>query len=294
MLQKKSLTLLFTGSFFKSSMKPKVLYVTQELDPFLPQSSLSAVCRLISQLVQATGKDVRIFMPKYGSINERKHQLHEVIRLSGLNISVNRVNHGLVIKVSSIQKAKIQVYFIDNPLYFDSRFVAHNQDGSFMSNNDERSLFFVKGVLETIKKLGWRPDVIHCHGWMSAALPVYLRTLHKDNPFFSNIKLVYTAFPYDLDTQLSLEYLDKITVDGLPEEVLVGSTPPSIANLQKLACSYADACVVVQGENHENEDLTAYVKNLNKPYLIHPEQVQEEIILDYASLYGSIIENWNE
>ena len=173
--------------------KNKILYVTQEINPFLIQSEISNLVRTLSQGVHETDKEIRIFMPRFGVINERRHQLHEVIRLSGMNLIINDYDHPLIIKVASIPQIRIQVYFIDNEEFFKRKFVFNGEDGKFFNDNDERSMFFCKGVLETVKKLGWVPEIIHCHGWMSALMPVYLKTQYQNDPHFSNAKVIYLS-----------------------------------------------------------------------------------------------------
>ena len=154
-------------------MNPKkILFITQEICPYLPETPQSTACRNLPQLIQEKGHEIRTFMPKFGSINERRNQLHEVIRLSGMNLIIDDTDHSLIIKVASIQAARMQVYFIDNEDYFQNRETTVDEDGVEYEDNDERSIFFVRGVMETIKKLRWVPDIIHCHGWMSALAPI--------------------------------------------------------------------------------------------------------------------------
>ncbi|MDE7355626.1 MAG: glycogen/starch synthase, partial [Rikenellaceae bacterium] len=161
------------------STKPKILYVCQEMMPYLPESEISAICRQLPQLIQERGADIRTFMPRYGSINERRNQLHEVIRLSGMNIVIDDTDHQLIIKVASIPNARLQVYFIDNDDYFMRKSTICDASGNYHIDNDERAMFFSRGVIETVTKLRWSPDVIHCHGWFSAFMPVYIKSLYK-------------------------------------------------------------------------------------------------------------------
>jgi starch synthase len=174
--------------------KSKILYVTQEINPFLIKSELSEIVRTLSQGVHEQDKEIRIFMPRFGVINERRHQLHEVIRLSGMNMIVNDYDHPLIIIIASIPQIRIQVYFIDNEEYFKRKQVFTDEAGKPFKDNDERSMFFCRGVLETVKKLGWAPDVVHCGGWMTALVPLYLKKAFADDPIFSNTKIVYSVF----------------------------------------------------------------------------------------------------
>ena len=159
--------------------KKRVLYISQEISPFLPQSDVSTATRKLPQWIQEGGKEIRAFMPRYGGIIERRHQLHEVIRLSGMNLIINDVDHPLIIKVASVPQAKIQVYFIDNEDFFTRKHTVKNEKGEFYTDNDERAMFFGRGVLETVKKLGWKPDIIHCHGWLTALTPLYIKKLYQ-------------------------------------------------------------------------------------------------------------------
>ena len=168
----------------------KILFVNSEITPYLPESTVSNVGRYLPQGVQESGREIRSFMPRYGNINERRNQLHEVIRLSGMNLVVNDIDRPLIIKVASISSARMQVYFIDNEDYFHRKFVFTDQDGKFFEDNDERAIFFARGVLETVKKLRWKPDVIHCQGWISHVLPLYLKKAYKDDPIFKDCKVV--------------------------------------------------------------------------------------------------------
>src|SRR5210317_702321 len=171
--------------------KTRVLFVAQEILPYLEESPMAKIGRYLPQGIQERGKEIRTFMPRFGNINERRNQLHEVIRLSGMNLIINDTDHPLIIKVASIQAARMQVYFIDNEDFFHRKFVFRDKNGKFFADNDERAVFFVRGVLETVKKLGWPPDIIHCHGWMSSLLPVYVRKAFHENPIFSESKIIF-------------------------------------------------------------------------------------------------------
>ena len=187
--------------------KKKVLFVSQEIYPYLPETEMSLIGRHLPQKIQEDDKDIRIFMPRFGVINERRHQLHEVIRLSRMNLIVDDFDHQLIIKVGSIQQARMQVYFIDNEDYFPKKKYFHDENGNFFPNNDERMIFFCKGVIETVRKLGWSPDVIHCHGWISSLVPLYIKKLYAEDPLFNKSKIVYsvydTNFPGALRTAIT-------------------------------------------------------------------------------------------
>src|ERR1051326_3073228 len=161
--------------------KARVLYISQEVTPYLPETDMSTIGRHLPQGIQERGKEIRTFMPRYGLVNERRNQLHEVIRLSGMNLIINDSDHPLIIKVASIQSARMQVYFIDNEDYFQRKETLTDSKGTMFEDNDERSIFFCRGVIETVKKLGWAPDIVHCHGWFTGLMPMYLKRSFRDN-----------------------------------------------------------------------------------------------------------------
>lgn len=172
----------------------KILFINQELLPYVPESAMATAGRKLPQAIQDGGREIRTFMPKWGNINERRNQLHEVIRLSGLNIVIDDTDHPLIIKVASIQAARMQVYFIDNDDYFHKRLMMTDEDGKEYEDNAERAIFYARGVLETLKKLRWSPDVIVCQGWMSAVVPLYIKTAYRDEASFINSKVVFSAY----------------------------------------------------------------------------------------------------
>ena len=172
----------------------KILYITQEMVPYVSESQMSTVGRELPQRIQEGGREIRTFMPKWGNINERRNQLHEVIRLSGMNIAIDETDHPLIIKVASIQAARLQVYFIDNDDYFYKRLMRTDEDGTEYADNAERAIFYARGVLETVKKLRWVPDVIHCHGWISSIVPFYIKKAFREEPPFAETKVVYSAY----------------------------------------------------------------------------------------------------
>jgi len=184
----------------------KVLYVSQEITPYLPESEMSVIGRNLPQAIQERGKEIRTFMPKYGCINERRNQLHEVIRLSGMNIIINDADHPLIIKVASIQAARMQVYFIDNEDYFQRKYLFHDDQGNYFNDNDERAIFFARGVIETVKKLQWPPDIIHCHGWFAGLLSVYVKKVYDDDPAFRNSKVVWSVYNNEFSKTLDKSF----------------------------------------------------------------------------------------
>ncbi|MGB0390089.1 MAG: glycogen/starch synthase [Salibacteraceae bacterium] len=267
--------------------KVKVLYVSQEITPYVPESEMSTLGRFLPQRMMEKGMEIRTFMPRFGKINTRRHQLHEVIRLSGINLVVNDVDHPLIIKVASIQPARMQVYFIDNEEYFQRKAFLIDEIGEAFPDNDERSIFFVKGVLETVKKLGWSPDIIHCHGWMASLLPVFLKTMYKDDPLFNESKIVYSAFSDipngDLDHQLK----SKLQFDGVGEDILKHLDSISYDGLHKTAIELSDAIVV--GDENLSDDVKNHIDSKDCPVLIH-ENDPDEYGDPFEALYNEILD----
>ena len=245
--------------------KSRILFVTQEITPFLNETTLAETVRKISQGVHEKDKEIRIFMPRFGVINERRHQLHEVIRLSGMNLIVNDADHPLIIKVASIPQARIQVYFIDNEEFFKRKRVFTDEDNKFSKDNDERSIFFCRGVVETVKKLGWKPDIVHCHGWMTSLLPLYLKNMYKDDPHFNNAKTMYTVYDDGNNEKLPKNFMDKLAFDDIPTEDIVNKENPSIDSLNYLGVQWSD--IIGIGSKTINPELESYIVESGKPIL---------------------------
>ena len=247
-------------------MKDKrVLYVSSEVVPYLPETEISSMSFEAPRLVNQQGGQIRIFMPRYGNINERRHQLHEVIRLSGINLVVNDLDMPLIIKVASIPKERIQVYFIDNDEYFKRKATLTDENGELFSDNDERAIFFAKGVVETVKKLNWAPDVIHVHGWLAALLPLYLKEYYKDEPLFNESKIVTSVYNQSFDKTLNKDMFNKIKFDNIDETAIKTLEEPTYNNLMKVAVDYSDALIV--GSEDVSDELSNYIKDSNKPTL---------------------------
>ena len=244
----------------------KVLFITQEITPYVPETDMSLIGRQLPQAIQERGREIRTFMPKWGNINERRNQLHEVIRLSGMNLIINDTDHPLIIKVASIQAARMQVYFIDNDDFFQHRLMAVDEEGSEYADNDERAIFYARGVLETVKKLRWCPDIIHCHGWMSALAPFYIKTAYKEEPSFRDSKVVYSTYGDHFKTPLQENLAVRVMLKGMEEkelEALNGVT--SCIDMEKLAAKYADG--IIANSEQVNQDIIEYAKSLNRPIL---------------------------
>lgn len=238
--------------------KTKILFVTHEMSPFLEISRISEITRQLPQAMQEKGFEIRILMPRFGNINERRNRLHEVIRLSGMNIVVDSNDNPLIIKVASLPAARMQVYFLDNEEYFQRKKIFRDEKGGFFTDNNERSLFFCKGVLETVKKLGWSPDVVHCHGWFSAMVPAYLKTAYKDDPTFKDAKVMYSLYANeDFDT-VGAKYAEMAAQADMRAEEVALYGDGSYVNLYKGALSYTDIAVFADSDIHP--ELRAYVE----------------------------------
>ena len=266
----------------------RVLFVNSEITPYLPETDIAKIGRYLPQGIQERKKEIRSFMPRYGCINERKNQLHEVIRLSGMNIIVNDVDRPLVIKVASISAARMQVYFIDNEDYFHRKNVYCDDNGNFFADNWERAIFFARGVLETVKKLRWAPDVIHCQGWISHILPIYLKKAYIDDPIFSNSKVVLSLYNDTPATDFPAEFKEKILFGGVTEKDVEVLAQPNGINLAKLAASWSDGIIV--GSEGVDEEILKFCKESGLPMLdFNAEAIENgSYIEDYNSFYDNL------
>ncbi len=261
----------------------KILFVSSELVPYLPENEVSLMSYETPRMVNSNGGQIRIFMPRYGNINERRHQLHEVIRLSGMNLVINDMDMPLIIKVASIPRERIQVYFIDNEEYFKRKATFTDENGNLFPDNDQRAIFFAKGVVETVKKLNWSPDIIHVHGWLASLLPLYLRKLYADEPLFSESKIVTSVYKQSFDGELDKNIIKKIAYDGISEDSVQLLTKPNYNNLLKIAVDYSDAVILASEEIPE--ELQNYISNLQKPVL--PYVSLQEFEETYANFYNT-------
>lgn len=244
----------------------KVLFITQEIAPYLPDSEMSLTGRNLPSAIQERGREIRTFMPKWGNINERRNQLHEVIRLSGMNLIIDDTDHPLIIKVASIQSTRMQVYFIDNDDYFMNRLEATDENGNEYEDNDERAIFYARGVLETVKKLRWQPDIIHCHGWMSALAPLYIKKAYHEEPSFRDCKVVYSLYEDGLKQSFEPNFANKVLMKGINKKDLANiKSPVDFVTLNKLAIDYSDG--VVQQSEHVDEQVLEYARQSGKPLL---------------------------
>jgi starch synthase len=262
-------------------MKDKrILYVSSEVMPYLPETEISSMAFETPRMVNKNNGQIRIFMPRYGNINERRHQLHEVIRLSGMNLVINDMDMPLIIKVASIPKERMQVYFIDNEEYFKRKATYSDEDGNFFKDNDERAIFFAKGVIETVKKLNWAPDIIHVHGWMASLLPLYLKTYYKNESLFENSKIVTSVYEQEEDFELDKELVKKLAFDEIDQKHIANLETPNYVNIMKVAVNNSDGVIVAS--NNIPEELDQYLKTIEKPVLnFHKKEDIEQAYLDF-------------
>ena len=267
--------------------KAKVLFVSQQIEPYIEEGHLSHVSRYLPQSTQERGKEIRTFMPRYGCINERRYQLHEVIRLSGMNQIIDDSDHPLIIKVASIQAARMQVYFIDNEEYFQRKTTFRDERGKFYKDNDERMIFFCRGVLETVKKLGWAPDIIHCHGWMTSLLPYYLKKVYNDEPVFANTRIVYSVYDEGFTESLDKRLTVKLEAGEDFAEQLKVLDDPTFDNLNNFAIEMADG--VIAGSEKVNAASEKAMKQTDKMILGY--QPLDTYADAYSDFYDELLES---
>ena len=270
----------------KEKKYTKILFISQEIFPYLPESEISNQSRYLPQAVQERGRETRTFMPKFGLVNERRNQLHEVIRLSGMNLIIDDIDHPLIIKVASIQSARLQIYFIDNDDYFQRKNTVKDDADNEYKDNDERSIFFVRGVMETVKKLRWTPDIIHCQGWMTAVAPLYIKKAYNDDPFFKKSKVVYSLFDDEFKSAFNSDFGKKLTLEGILPEHLESISGDEIdyTAVSKLAIDFSDG--VIQSHKTVNPELVDYVKKKKIKFL--PFVEAEDYVDDYIKFYDSL------
>jgi starch synthase len=274
---------LYLCTWFKLHfMAKKILFINQEIVPYVPDSNLSLMGKALPQAILEKGHEIRTFMPKWGNINERRGQLHEVIRLSGMNLIIDDTDHPLIIKVATIAQTRIQVYFIDNDDYFSKRQMAQDEKGEDYSDNGERAIFFARGVLETVKKLRWIPDIIHIQGWMGAVVPLYIKTAYHDEPSFANTKVITSLFTNSLKSDFSKNFKKCVEFRDAKADLLKKYADPfTFDELGKLAIDYSDG--VIAANKNVSKELIKYAKGNNVPFLAYPGE-------DFADAYDNFYE----
>ena len=264
--------------------KRKILFINQEIAPYVPDNHMSLMGQALPQAMQEKGHEIRTFMPKWGNINERRGQLHEVQRLSGMNLIINDTDHPLIIKVASIQSARIQVYFIDNEDYFNKRQMTVDESGIDYPDNGERAIFFARGVLETVKKLRWVPDIIHCQGWMSAVVPLYIKTAYCDEPSFAETKVITSLYSKSLNSELGNSFKACVEFRDAKAELLKPYNDNfDFDELAKLSIDYSDG--IIQADKAVNKNLLTYVKSKDKPFLDYHEDFADAYEAFYNQIY---------
>ncbi|MDD4848426.1 MAG: glycogen/starch synthase [Bacteroidales bacterium] len=272
------------------SKKSKILFISQEIIPFSAETEMSYITRHLPQGVQEMGKEIRTFMPCYGCINERRGQLHEVIRLSGMNLIMDETDHPLIVKVASIPQARMQVYFIDNDDYYKRKAALLDEEGNLFEDNDERMVFFCRGVLETIKKLSWVPDIIHCHGWFSTLIPLYIKKAFNENPIFSDAKVVLSVYNDQFTGKLRDHFSKVLMQNGIEKKDLVHYKKATWRELLKGAISFSDA--FVQASETIDDKLFKEIQETGKPFLTY--EAQTDYISIYNNFYDSLLIDENE
>lgn len=263
--------------------RKRILYVSQEISPYLTETEIAEAALALPKKMNELGHEVRVFMPRFGVVNERRHQLHEVIRLSGMNIVINDMDQPLIIKVASVPGARIQVYFIDNEDYFKRKSTFYKSEGVMHDDNDERTVFFAKGIIETVKKLGWSPDIIHAHGWMTSMLPMYLRELNKENPLFDNCKIVYSVYNNGFKGALGKNLVESLKFDGISNGSIEGLSVADFKSLNKSAIKHCDA--LITGSEDLDAEMAQAMSDSNLPILEAPRSKNpEEVVRFYEEV----------
>ncbi|HMN90173.1 MAG TPA: glycogen/starch synthase [Saprospiraceae bacterium] len=250
--------------------KKKVLIVTQEMNPYTALSEMSDITLKLAQNIHDNGMEIRILMPRFGTINERRHRLHEVVRLSGMNIIVDDDDFPLIIKVASLQETRMQVYFLDNEDFFSRKSVFSDDMGEPFEDNADRMVFFCKGVIETVKKFGWSPDIVHCHGWMTSLIPLYLKTAYKADPLFQNSKVVYSIYADAIEKMVTDNFLAKATINNLTASDLDSYQNGSGVMLHHGAIAYADG--LIKGSDRLSDTVLQALNKMDKPVLDYQEE----------------------
>ena len=274
----------------------RILFISQEIYPFLAEETpIRLLNRQLPEYFQGHGFETRTFMPKFGEINERRNQLHEVIRLSGMNLIIEESDHPLLIKVASIQTARIQIYFIDNDDLFHRRKGVVDENGVEYADNDDRVIFYARGVIETVKKLRWTPDVILCSGWMSALAPLYLKKAFNDEPFFAKSKIVLMLDDNEYQKPFHSKFTDKLRIEGITNTDVRSIADFSVGyeELMRLAVDYSDA--IVYATPKVNQRVANYAETKGKPILKYEEtESTVEASKRQWEFYQSLLQSENE
>ena len=265
--------------------KKRVLIVTQEMEPYTTLSVVSKIARKLPQYIQEHGMEIRVLMPRFGTINERRHRLHEVVRLSGMNIIVDEDDYPLIIKVASLPGTRMQVYFLDNEEFFKRKQIFTDDQGKPFDDNSDRMIFFCKGVLETVKKFGWAPDLIHCHGWMTSLIPFYLKMAYANEPIFKDAKVIYSLYETGETGDLAERFAEKASINDLEPGDLKAYLNGQGITLHDGASEFSDALIV--GSEGEMDGVKGKLDKLEKPFL--DMQDEEGYLPAYLDFYKELL-----
>jgi starch synthase len=273
-----------------SADKKRVLIIANELSPYLEFTDFAQILNKLAVKTFDSGIEVRVIMPRFGNINERRHRLHEVVRLSGINVIIDKDDYPLIIKVASLPNARLQVYFMDNDDYFKRKTVFRDEHDNFHDDNGERMIFFCKSALETVKKFGWPPHVIHCHGWLTSLVPMYLKTAYKKEPVFNYSKVVYTAMPDEFNEKLNPDFVKKALISNeIKEKDLDAYKDGSNQALTMGAAKYAD--VVIQGAPNLPKEVVEDIKPSRYKKVVKYDESWKEDVTPLFELYKSLTES---
>lgn len=259
--------------------KQRVLFVTQEMSPYTTLSEISSIVNQLAPYTYNNGYEVRVLMPRYGVINERRHKLHEVVRLSGMNIIVDDDDFPLIIKVASLPGSRMQVYFLDNEEFFKRKFIFDGEDEQPFEDNADRMVFFCKGVMETVKKFGWAPDIIHCHGWMTSLIPMYHDKIYKQDPIFEEAKMIYSVYDGSYADTFESTFFDKARINDLTEEDLSEYKVGDKIALHEGAINYSHA--LIAHTDIKNDSVKKALKEVDTPQLSHNDETFLKEYLDF-------------
>ncbi len=265
--------------------KKRVLFVTQEMSPYTAVSEVSALVRKLTPYIQNKGMEIRVLMPKYGMINERRHRLHEVVRLSGMNIIVDDDDYPLIIKVASLPGARMQVYFLDNEEFFKRKQVFDDEDEKPFKDNQERMVFFCKSALETVKKFGWAPDIVHCHGWMTSLIPLYLKNVYNEDPIFKESKVIYTPYADSYEDSFDKKFLELAAINNLEAKDLANFKKGTKITLHEGGILASDA--IVKGSKELSKNVSTVISKLDTPILEYSEEA--EMPADCLQFYKELL-----
>ena len=271
--------------------KKKVLLITQEMEPYTALSEISQLAHRLPLFFNSQKSEIRILMPRFGTINERRHRLHEVVRLSGMNIIVNDDDYPLIIKVASLPESRIQVYFLDNDEFFKRKSVFEDSDGQAFDDNIDRSVFFCKGAIETVRKFGWAPDYIHCHGWMTSLIPFYLRTAYKNDPLFQASKVIYSLFDSFKQPLSFDDFAPKASINNLEAGDLLDFKIGDEMNIHKGAMLHSDAIIKV-GE--VSDTLETLLATSDKLILTSPPPAEDGSLMPAMNAYLDMYRSMQE